>query len=64
MIESLAMDDRQRGIARRMGAEPTDAERVLWQPLRHDIKLVVRTSAARSPSVPSSSISPAARQSS
>jgi very-short-patch-repair endonuclease len=38
MIES--MDDRQREFARRMRAGPTDAERVLWQPLRHDIKLV------------------------
>ena len=34
------MDDRQREFARRMRAEPTDAERVLWQRLRHDIKLV------------------------
>jgi very-short-patch-repair endonuclease len=34
------MDDRQREFARKMRAEPTDAERVLWQRLRHDIKLV------------------------
>ena len=34
------MDDRQREFARRMRAEPTDAERVLWLRLRHDIKLV------------------------
>jgi len=34
------MDDRQRVFAHRMRAEPTDAERVLWQRLRHDIKLV------------------------
>jgi very-short-patch-repair endonuclease len=34
------MDDRQRKFARDMRAEPTDAERVLWQRLRHDIKLV------------------------
>jgi very-short-patch-repair endonuclease len=39
MIESSAMDDRQRDFARKMRAEPTDAERVLWQRLRHDIKL-------------------------
>jgi very-short-patch-repair endonuclease len=40
MIESAAMNDRQRQFARRMRAEPTDAERVLWRRLRHDIKLV------------------------
>jgi very-short-patch-repair endonuclease len=40
MIESAAMNDRQRQYARRMRAEPTDAERVLWLRLRHDIKLV------------------------
>jgi very-short-patch-repair endonuclease len=40
MIESPAMDDRQKQFARRMRAEPTDAERVLWQRLRHDITLV------------------------
>jgi len=40
VIESFAMDDRQQQFARRMRAEPTDAERVLWQRLRHDIKLV------------------------
>jgi very-short-patch-repair endonuclease len=40
MIESRAMVDRQRQFARRMRAQPTDAERVLWQRLRHDILLV------------------------
>jgi very-short-patch-repair endonuclease len=39
MIDSNAMVDRQREFARRMRAEPTDAERVLWQRLRHDIAL-------------------------
>jgi very-short-patch-repair endonuclease len=39
MIESDAMIDRQREFARRMRAEPTDAERVLWRRLRHDIAL-------------------------
>ena len=39
MIESAAMIDRQREFARQMRAEPTDAERVLWQRLRHDIAL-------------------------
>ena len=34
------MDDRQRKFAQQMRAEPTDAERVLWQRLRHDIRLV------------------------
>jgi len=34
------MDDRQRNFARRMRAEPTKAERVLWQRLRHGIMLV------------------------
>jgi very-short-patch-repair endonuclease len=34
------MNDRQQEFARRMRAEPTDAERVLWQRLRHDIVLV------------------------
>ncbi|WP_425989047.1 endonuclease domain-containing protein [Afipia sp. DC4300-2b1] len=33
------MNDRQRQFARRMRAQPTDAERVLWQRLRHDIAL-------------------------
>jgi len=33
------MESRQRTFARRMRAEPTEAERVLWQWLRHDIKL-------------------------
>ena len=39
MIESQTMIDRQREFARKMRAEPTDAERVLWQRLRHDIAL-------------------------
>src|SRR5258706_14047703 len=39
VIESYAMVDRQRQFARRMRAQPTDAERVLWQRLRHDITL-------------------------
>jgi len=39
MIESCAMVDRQQQFARRMRARPTDAERVLWQRLRHDIAL-------------------------
>ena len=34
-----AMHDRQRQFARNMRAQPTDAERVLWQRLRHDIAL-------------------------
>jgi very-short-patch-repair endonuclease len=33
------MPDRQRQFARQMRAQPTDAERVLWQRLRHDITL-------------------------
>ncbi len=33
------MNDRQRQFARRMRAQPTDAERVLWQRLRHDVQL-------------------------
>ena len=37
VIESQAMTDRQRQFARQMRAQPTDAERVLWQRLRHDI---------------------------
>jgi very-short-patch-repair endonuclease len=40
MIESCAMVDRQQQFARRMRAQPTDAECVLWQRLRHDIALV------------------------
>ena len=40
VVESYGMDDRQRNFARRMRAEQTEAERVLWQRLRHDIKLV------------------------
>ncbi len=40
MIESCAMVVRQQQFARRMRAQPTDAERVLWQRLRHDIALV------------------------
>jgi very-short-patch-repair endonuclease len=39
-MESHAMTDRQRQFARQMRAQPTDAERVLWQRLRHDIALV------------------------
>jgi very-short-patch-repair endonuclease len=39
MVESHPMADRQREFARQMRAEPTDAERVLWQRLRHDIVL-------------------------
>jgi very-short-patch-repair endonuclease len=39
MISSYAMPDRQRHFARQMRAQPTDAERVLWQRLRHDIAL-------------------------
>jgi very-short-patch-repair endonuclease len=40
MIESCVMVDRRQQFARRMRAQPTDAERVLWQRLRHDIALV------------------------
>jgi very-short-patch-repair endonuclease len=40
MIESPVMDDRQRHFAHQMRTQPTDAERVLWQRLRHDIALV------------------------
>jgi len=40
MISSHAMPDRQRQFARQMRAQPTNAERVLWQRLRHDIALV------------------------
>jgi len=39
MFGSHAMTDRQRQFAQRMRAQPTDAERVLWQRLRHDIAL-------------------------
>ena len=39
MVESHPMGDRQREFARQMRAEPTDAERVLWQRLRHEIAL-------------------------
>jgi very-short-patch-repair endonuclease len=39
VIESYGMADRQREFARRMRAQPTDAEHVLWQRLRHDISL-------------------------
>src|ERR1700679_1995203 len=39
MIESRTMVDRQREFAHRMRAQPTDAERVLWQRLRHDVTL-------------------------
>ena len=40
MIESHAMVDHQREFARRMRAEPTDAERILWQRLRHVVALI------------------------
>jgi very-short-patch-repair endonuclease len=40
MIESHPMVDRQQGFARQMRAQPTDAERVLWQRLRHDVALI------------------------
>jgi very-short-patch-repair endonuclease len=33
------MEDRQRYFARKLRAEPTNAERVLWPRLRHDIEL-------------------------
>ncbi|WPO41850.1 endonuclease domain-containing protein [Tardiphaga sp. 42S5] len=33
------MEDRQRYFARKLRAEPTNAERVLWPRLRHDIAL-------------------------
>jgi very-short-patch-repair endonuclease len=39
MIDPRAPETRQRQFARRMRAQPTDAERVLWQRLRHDIAL-------------------------
>ncbi|HVV41743.1 MAG TPA: DUF559 domain-containing protein [Nitrobacter sp.] len=39
MLQSGMMDDRQREFARRMRAQPTDAERKLWQRLRHDVTL-------------------------
>src|SRR3984893_11324042 len=40
MIESHAMVDRQREFARQMRTQSSDAERVLWQRLRHDIALI------------------------
>jgi very-short-patch-repair endonuclease len=40
MLESHTMVDRQREFAHRMRTQPTDAERVLWQRLRHDIALI------------------------
>jgi very-short-patch-repair endonuclease len=40
MVESHAMVDRRQEYARRMRAQPTDAERVLWQRLRHDVALI------------------------
>jgi len=40
MIESHPMVDRQREFAHQMRAQPTDAERVLWQRLRHDVALI------------------------
>jgi very-short-patch-repair endonuclease len=39
VVGSQSMTDRQRQFARRMRAQPTDAERMLWQRLRHDITL-------------------------
>jgi very-short-patch-repair endonuclease len=39
VIESKSMTDRQRQFARQMRAQPTDAERVLWRRLHHDITL-------------------------
>jgi len=40
MIEFRAMVDRQREFAHRMRTQPTSAERLLWQRLRRDIKLI------------------------
>jgi very-short-patch-repair endonuclease len=40
VIESHPMVDRQQEFARQMRAQPTDAERVLWQRLRHDVALI------------------------
>jgi very-short-patch-repair endonuclease len=40
MIEFHPMVDRQQQFARQMRAQPTDAERVLWLRLRHDVALV------------------------
>jgi very-short-patch-repair endonuclease len=39
MTEARTTEPRQRQFARRMRVQPTDAERVLWQRLRHDIAL-------------------------
>ena len=39
VVESSVMVDHQRQFARQMRAQPTDAERVLWQRLRHDVTL-------------------------
>jgi very-short-patch-repair endonuclease len=39
VIELPPMNDRQRQFARQMRTQPTNAERVLWQRLRHDITL-------------------------
>ena len=39
VLQSRTMDDRQRQFAHRMRAQPTEAERVLWHRLRHDIAL-------------------------
>jgi very-short-patch-repair endonuclease len=39
VIELRSMYDRQQRFARKMRAQPTDAERVLWQRLRHDVAL-------------------------
>ncbi len=40
MIESHPMVDRQQEFARQMRTQPTNAERVLWQRLRHDVALI------------------------
>ncbi|MFZ0765291.1 MAG: DUF559 domain-containing protein [Bradyrhizobium sp.] len=40
MIESRAMDNRQREFAHHMRTQPMDAERVLWRRLRHDVPLI------------------------
>jgi very-short-patch-repair endonuclease len=39
MFESPAMNDRPRQFARSMRQQPTDAERMLWHRLRHDVVL-------------------------
>jgi very-short-patch-repair endonuclease len=64
MVESHPMADRQREFARQMRAEPTDAERVLWQRLRHDIALTGSHFRRKYLSARSSWISPVERRSS